>query len=88
MEDAGKYYYRFSHPDESIRDFIWHRRSLFPNNYLHFLEYKELSFDEEADQCHQVIYESQNEQQIQNYIKSNRKWFIPGSILPTTQIRL
>ena len=24
---------RFSHPDESVREFIWHRRSLFPNNY-------------------------------------------------------
>lgn len=71
---------RFSHPDENIREFIWHRRSLFPNNYLHFLKYKKLDFDEEADKYHQVIYESENEQQIQQYIKSNRKWYIPGSI--------
>lgn len=71
---------RFSHPDESIRESIWHRRSLFPNNYLHLLEYKKLDFDEEADKFHQVIYESQNEQQIQHYIKANRKWYIPGSI--------
>ena len=39
---------RFSHPDESVREFIWHRRSLFPNNYLHLLEYKKLDFDDEA----------------------------------------
>lgn len=71
---------RFSHPDESIKEFVWHRRSLFPNNYLHFLKYKQMNFDEEADKYHEVIYQSKNEQQIQNYIKSHRKWFIPGSI--------
>ena len=71
---------RFSHPDESVREFIWHRRSLFPNNYLHLLEYKKLDFDDEADQYHVVIYKAKNEQEIQQYIKQNRKWFIPGSI--------
>ena len=71
---------RFSHPDESVREFIWHRRSLFPNNYLHLLEYKKLDFDDEADQYHDVIYKAKNEQEIQQYIKQNRKWFIPGSI--------
>ena len=30
---------RFSHPDEAVREFIWHKRSLFPNNYLHLSEY-------------------------------------------------
>ena len=35
---------RFSHPDEAVREFIWHKRSLFPNNYLHLLEYKKLDF--------------------------------------------
>lgn len=34
---------RFSHPDEAVREFIWHKRSLFPNNYLHLLEYKKLT---------------------------------------------
>ena len=33
---------RFSHPDEAVREFIWHKRSLFPNNYLHLFEYKKL----------------------------------------------
>ena len=49
---------RFSHPDERIRDFLWHKISLFPNNYLHFLEYKKLDFDEEADNYHKIIYEA------------------------------
>lgn len=71
---------RFSHPDASVREFIWHKTSMFPNNYLHLSEYKKLDFDEEADEFHQVIYSAQNEQQIQQYIKLNRKWFIPGSI--------
>lgn len=71
---------RFSHPDELVREFIWHRRSLFPNNYLHLLEYKKLNFDDEAEQYHDVIYKAKNEQEIQKYIKQNRKWFIPGSI--------
>lgn len=53
---------------------------MFPNNYLHLLEYKKLDFDDEADQYHDVIYKAKNEQEIQQYIKQNRKWFIPGSI--------
>ncbi len=62
---------RFSHPDEAVREFIWHKRSLFPNNYLHLLEYKKLDFDEEADNYHKIIYEAKNEQEIQQYkIKS------------------
>lgn len=27
-----------------------------------------------------MIYKAKNEQEIQQYIKQNRKWFIPGSI--------
>lgn len=27
-----------------------------------------------------MIYKAKNEQEIQKYIKQNRKWFIPGSI--------
>ena len=46
------------------------------------LEYDITSFDfdDEADQYHDVIYKAKNEQEIQQYIKQNRKWFIPGSI--------
>lgn len=72
---------RFSYPDESVREFLCHKRSLFPNNYLSLFEYKKLNFDEEADRYHDIIYKSKNEQEIQQYIKLNQKWFIPGSIL-------
>lgn len=71
---------RFSHPNEEVRRFIWHKSSLYPNNYLHLLEYKKLNFDEEADKYHEVIYMANNELEIQQYIKLNHKWFIPGSI--------
>lgn len=53
---------------------------MYPNNYLHLLEYKKLNFDEEADKYHDVIYMANNELEIQQYIKLNHKWFIPGSI--------
>lgn len=71
---------RFSHQDEAVREFLWHKRSLYPNNYLHLLEYKKLNLNEEADKYHDVIYSAKNEQEIQQYIKLNHKWFIPGSI--------
>ena len=73
---------RFSHPDKKIREFIWHKRSLFPNNFLHFTEYKsEVDFETEANNFKDIIYNCKNELGIQQYIKQNRKWFIPGSIL-------
>ncbi|MCM1564195.1 MAG: DUF4263 domain-containing protein [Clostridium sp.] len=54
---------------------------MFPNNYLHFSEYKnELDFEVEADKFKDIIYNCKNELEIQEYIKQNRKWFIPGSI--------
>lgn len=40
---------RFSHTNAEIRKFVWHRRSMFPNNYLHFTEYKELDFVKESE---------------------------------------
>lgn len=77
---SNRNFLRFSHPDTDIRRFIWHRRSLFPNNYLYFLEYKEINFEKEADEYNKVIYSANNEHEIQTYIKGNRKWFIPGAI--------
>ena len=48
---------RFSHPDKKIREFIWHKRSLFPNNFLHFTEYKsEVNFETEANNFKDIIY--------------------------------
>lgn len=71
---------RFSHPDKNIRKFISHKRSLFPNNFLYFNEYKDLGFEKEADKFKTIIYSAENELEIQQYIKGNKKWFIPGSI--------
>jgi hypothetical protein len=34
----------------------------------------------EADAFKEIIYKAKNEQEIQRYIKSERKWHIPGSI--------
>ena len=71
---------RFSHPDLLIREFLWHNTSLFPNNHLIMLPYKNIDFSAEADMFYNVVHNSKNEQEIQRYIKSNKKWFIPGSI--------
>ncbi|AMJ41394.1 Shedu anti-phage system protein SduA domain-containing protein [Anaerotignum propionicum] len=71
---------RFSHPDKEIRKFIWHKRSLFPNNFLYLGEYKDMDFELEASKLQNIIYTAENELKIQQYIKQNKKWFIPGSI--------
>lgn len=71
---------RFSHPDKSVRDFLWHKRSMFPNNYLHFRKFQDLNFDEESAKFSDILSESTSEQDFQRYIKENKKWFIPGSI--------
>ena len=71
----------FSHPNKEVRDFLWQKRSYFPNNYLHFRKYKEeVDFGVEAEKFAEILSSSVNEQQFQKYIKENRKWFIPGSI--------
>jgi len=71
---------RFVHPDKNIREFLWHYRSLFPNNHLYFNKYAYLDLKKEAEEFRNVIYEKKEEQLIQRYIKENKKWFIPGSI--------
>ena len=70
-----------SHPDLAVRKFVRHRDSLFPNNYLDFVEFRDLCIDNEADEYHKIIYTAKKERDIQRYIKKNKKWFIPGSIL-------
>ena len=45
----NRQYPRFSHPNAEVRKFIWHKRSLFPNNYLHFTEYRNVDFRSEAN---------------------------------------
>lgn len=64
-----------------MQDFLWQKRSYFPNNYLHFGKFKEeVDFEIEAEMFAEVLSSSENEQQFQKHIKENRKWFIPGSI--------
>jgi hypothetical protein len=72
---------RFSHTNKEIRKFLWCKTSLFPNNFLYFNEYKDLDLKMESDKFRELIYSDKNEQEIQRYIKNNKKWFIPGSIL-------
>ncbi|MBQ3427538.1 MAG: DUF4263 domain-containing protein [Clostridia bacterium] len=71
---------KFSHPDASVRRFIWCKSSLYPNNFLLPSKYESIQLQLEADAFHEVIYKAKNELEIQRYIKDNRKWFIPGSI--------
>ena len=75
---STKNFPRFSHPDEQVRKFIWHKRSLFPNNYLYFAN--DIDYQREAKEYREVIYSATDEHSIQQYIKENKKWFIPGSI--------
>ena len=76
----NRQYPRFSHPNAEVRKFIWHKRSLFPNNYLHFTEYRNVDFRSEANAYSKIIYSASNEHDVQEYIKEDMKWFIPGSI--------
>ncbi|MDO4293850.1 MAG: DUF4263 domain-containing protein [Eubacteriales bacterium] len=71
---------KISHENKEIRNFLWHRCSLFPNNFLYLEEYKDLNFELEADEFRKKIYAAKNELEIQRYIKSENKWFIPGSV--------
>ena len=70
-----------SHPNWECRKFIWCYNSYFPNHCLYFGELRRLDLLKEAQIYREVLYKSESEQQIQKYIKENRKWFIPGSIL-------
>jgi hypothetical protein len=69
-----------SHPNWECRKFIWCHNSYFPNNCLYFAEPGKLDLSDESEKYKSALYTSKNENQIQTYIKGNRKWFIPGSI--------
>lgn len=70
----------WSYPNEEVRRFLWHFNSLFPNNYLYHLEPKRLDLEKESNKFRKVVYNAKNENEIQSYIKSNKKWFIPASL--------
>ena len=71
---------RYSHPDKDMRVFLWHNISLFPNNSLLPIWVLELPLKSESELFLQILDESRTEQEIQRYIKSNRKWHIPASL--------
>lgn len=53
-----------------------------PNNFHTFEPnwYRDIDFNQEADSFLNVLNQSQKENDIQQYIKNNQKWFIPASI--------
>lgn len=53
-----------------------------PENYHRFfgLWYKEYDFDKEANQFRDIVDQARIESDIQRYIKSNNKWFIPAAL--------
>lgn len=68
------------HDDIGVRKFLWHYNSLFPNNYLWYMELKQLDLEKESQLFSDVIYSVKTENEIQTYIKENKKWFIPASL--------
>lgn len=71
---------RNNEPEFEDRKFLWCHNSLFPNNYLYHRELEVLDLDFESTYFKKIINEAKNENEIQRYIKNNRKWFIPASI--------
>lgn len=71
---------RNNEPEFEDRKFLWCHNSLFPNNYLYQGELEVLDLGAESIYFKYVIDNAKNENEIQKYIKDNRKWFIPASI--------
>lgn len=69
-----------NHINLECRKFLWCYNSYFPNNCLYYAEPKHLDLEMEVDNYRIIINNSTNENQIQSYIKNNRKWFIPSAI--------
>ncbi len=67
--------------DSEVRDFVCHYRKKFPNNVIWSDELDKVAAKKEAEAFIKVLDKSRTESDIQNYIKRNRKWFIPASIL-------
>lgn len=53
-----------------------------PENFIEFKYgwYRGIDFDKEADALKEVLDKSKKENDIQHYIKENKKWFIPASL--------
>lgn len=66
--------------DDETRKFIYNFNSKFPNNVVWHYHRDRTSLDLEVNALRKVINSAKNEHDIQDYIKKNRKWFIPASI--------
>lgn len=71
---------RHSHPEFECRKFLWCYNSLFPNNYLYHLEPSTLDLEAESKCFKDIVDKAQNENEVQSYIKTYKKWFIPAAI--------
>lgn len=67
--------------DDEIRRFVYHYESKYPNNVIWHYHRDKKWVIEEARLLRNVIRNAKKESNIQNYIKNNKKWFIPASIL-------
>ena len=58
------------------------RSRVVPKNFYEFKYgwYRDIDLDYEAEQLLKVLDSAKKENDIQNYIKENKKWFIPASI--------
>ncbi len=65
----------------SIREFIFRAESKFPNNVFFRENMDTKSAKVEANLFKIELDKSTNESDIQSYIKNNRKWYIPASII-------
>lgn len=74
IDPIGKY-------GKEIRNFVQHYRTKFPNNIIWSGEIHRKEAQKESEAFKKVLDDSRIEDDIQSYIKSNKKWFIPASIL-------
>lgn len=61
-------------------NYLYNKSKLFAEHCLYLMNYKELDFEKESKDFDLIISNAKNEVDVQRYIKSNKKWFIPGSI--------
>jgi hypothetical protein len=67
--------------DDEIRRFVFHYKTKYPNNVIwHYHRDKEWVL-KETKLLRNVIKCAEREKDVQDYIKNNKKWFIPASIL-------
>lgn len=61
-------------------NYLYNKSQLYYEHCLYFMNYKETDFERESRDFDSVLSAAKNENDVQRYIKSNKKWFIPGSI--------